>query len=952
SANQDAANFNGYWIESIKRQGAPFQNPNFKIFRNVKDYGAKGDGVSDDTEAINAAVSDGNRCGLGCGSSTTTPAIVYFPAGTYAVSKPINQLYMTQFIGDVTNLPVLKAMAKFQGMAVIDSDPYNDDGSNWYINQNNFYRQVRNFVIDLTALGQGQGAGIHWQVGQATSLQNIRFEMVQGGGAANKQQGIFMDNGSGGFMSDLTFNGGGTGAFLGAQQFTLRNVTFNNCQTAVFMNWNWVFSFKSMEFNGCGVGINMTNGGSNQTVGSVLLLDSKFTDTKQGVVTVFGDESQPEGAGSLILQNVDLSGAAQGVVQANGQELVKGGGIVESYIQGNTYTPGDGAPPTASKKPLLKYREAEPDTSCVCEPEPLPEHEVEPVPMTTITVSLPQATPPSSVTSSLATGTTTPATVPTSYREQTCTSIPTLASARVSETQAAASIPTALLMGDNKVAERSRPQYEEVPVTSFISVKSKGAKGDGETDDTVAFQNAIDGLEDGQILYVDHGLYVLKDTIKIPKNIKVTGEIWPVLLANGEKFSDQKNPRPLLQVGQPGDTGNVELTDLVVGTKGPAPGAVLIEWNVAGEKPGDAGMWDVHTRIGGYAGSDLQSDTCPKTPESETDPDPKCTSGFAMLRVTETGSGYFENNWYWVSDHELDRDDHAQINIYTGRGVLVEGNAEDKGNWFIGTASEHSTLYNYQVSGAKNVYMTVIQTETPYFQSNPTALVPYTPGAADDGGIQQVRKQHLLLRRTDDDDEDDDDDEVYDVASESHMEEEEERNMHIAGWNDPAFGDCRTAKCKKAWGARVINSEEVYIFGAGLYSFFENYGQQCLQSGDCQINMLELDCNGSGGGGNGGAADGIGDDAEHGATTPAPLPLVLSTPGGDSHSGGRRALVSRTDFEMEEKSADSSGNMNVWIYALSTKASVNMVTIGGKGVVPAKGNKSTFCHTVGLVKAD
>jgi glucan 1,3-beta-glucosidase len=30
-----------------------------------------------------------------------------------------------------------------------------------------------------------------------------------------------------------------------------------------------------------------------------------------------------------------------------------------------------------------------------------------------------------------------------------------------------------------------------------------------------------------------------------------------------------------------------------------------------------------------------------------------------------------------------------------------------------GTASEHSQLYNYQIANAKNVYMALIQTETP-----------------------------------------------------------------------------------------------------------------------------------------------------------------------------------------------------------------------------------------------
>ena len=79
----------GYWLADIKRQGVAPYNPNkdaYKVFRNVKDYGAVGDGTTDDTAAINKAVADGERCGEGCDSSTTTPAIVYFPAGTYAVS--------------------------------------------------------------------------------------------------------------------------------------------------------------------------------------------------------------------------------------------------------------------------------------------------------------------------------------------------------------------------------------------------------------------------------------------------------------------------------------------------------------------------------------------------------------------------------------------------------------------------------------------------------------------------------------------------------------------------------------------------------------------------------------------------------------------------------------------------------------------------------------------------
>lgn len=51
------------------------------------------------------------------------------------VSAPLVQLYYTQFIGDAVTIPTIKATAGFKGIAVIDSDPYDDSGNNWYTNQ-------------------------------------------------------------------------------------------------------------------------------------------------------------------------------------------------------------------------------------------------------------------------------------------------------------------------------------------------------------------------------------------------------------------------------------------------------------------------------------------------------------------------------------------------------------------------------------------------------------------------------------------------------------------------------------------------------------------------------------------------------------------------------------------------------------------------------------------------
>jgi glucan 1,3-beta-glucosidase len=56
---------------------------------------------------------------------------------------------------------------------------------------------------------------------------NIRVEM----GAGSAHQGLFMENGSGGFMGDLIFNGGKYGIWVGNQQFTVRNLTVNGSRS-------------------------------------------------------------------------------------------------------------------------------------------------------------------------------------------------------------------------------------------------------------------------------------------------------------------------------------------------------------------------------------------------------------------------------------------------------------------------------------------------------------------------------------------------------------------------------------------------------------------------------------------------------------------------------------------------------------------------------------------------
>lgn len=101
---------------------------------------------------------------------------------------------------------------------MIDGDPYQlgQNGNLPYGATNVFWRQVRNFKIDMTNVASTlYVAGVHWPTAQATSLQNMVFNMSTASGT--QHMGVFVESGSGGFMNDLTFYGGLYGGNFGNQ---------------------------------------------------------------------------------------------------------------------------------------------------------------------------------------------------------------------------------------------------------------------------------------------------------------------------------------------------------------------------------------------------------------------------------------------------------------------------------------------------------------------------------------------------------------------------------------------------------------------------------------------------------------------------------------------------------------------------------------------------------------
>lgn len=57
---------------------------------------------------------------------------------------------------------------------------------------------------------------------------------------------------------------------------------------------------------------------------------------------------------------------------------------------------------------------------------------------------------------------------------------------------------------------------------------------------------------------------------------------------------------------------------------------------------------------------------------------------------------------------------------------------------------------------------------------------------------------------------------------------------------DPTFADCTTGNCPEAWALRIVDSSDITIYSAGMYSFFDNFGQDCITTEDCQERIMQV----------------------------------------------------------------------------------------------------------------
>ncbi len=71
------------------------------------------------------------------------------------------------------------------------------------------------------------------------------------------------------------------------------------------------------------------------------------------------------------------------------------------------------------------------------------------------------------------------------------------------------------------------------PAPTQISIKYFGAKGDGVTDDSLAFNTALKQLKNSKALYIPSGTYVIGSTVYIPEGTTIIGDPnTPILIAS------------------------------------------------------------------------------------------------------------------------------------------------------------------------------------------------------------------------------------------------------------------------------------------------------------------------------------------------------------------------------------------------------------------------------------
>lgn len=159
---------------------------------SVKDFGATGDGSTDDITAINAAIA----------SLSTTGGGIYFPQGTYRITAPITATNMAvALFGDGEKVAIIKVDATSNGINIIQ-------------NKQIYFTSISNLSIVTTQVNTSIAISIDYSSSATTgvimdrcAIDNIEIYGSVPAFASGFQYGIVMDDCTNTRINQLTFIG-------------------------------------------------------------------------------------------------------------------------------------------------------------------------------------------------------------------------------------------------------------------------------------------------------------------------------------------------------------------------------------------------------------------------------------------------------------------------------------------------------------------------------------------------------------------------------------------------------------------------------------------------------------------------------------------------------------------------------------------------------------------------
>jgi len=240
--------------------------------------------------------------------------------------------------------------------------------------------------------------------------------------------------------------------------------------------------------------------------------------------------------------------------------------------------------------------------------------------------------------------------------------------------------------------KRRAPVIASLPPTGeWTNVRTLGAKGDAETDDTAALQAAIDTH---RVVYLPSGFYKVSDTIRLRPDTVLVGlnpSTTQILLADeSEGYEGIGAPKPLIASAK---GGAAIVSGIGVSTGGINPRATALLWKAGA----DSLVEDVKV-LGGH-GTFLPDGSRfnPTDPYHAGDPDPRrrWDGQYPSFWITDGGGGTFINLW--------------AANTYSQAGLYISDT--DTPGRVLQISGEHHRRLEFGLNRVKNWSLYAPQSE-------------------------------------------------------------------------------------------------------------------------------------------------------------------------------------------------------------------------------------------------